>query len=95
VKAIPTLFAAVAGRENEQIVSILVEFEGGGTGELDATTLETRVRVDYPIDDVMLNRPVATTYRYTVTTIRADNRQDRDAQPRDGSAPVFYVIVVR
>jgi hypothetical protein len=94
-KAISTLFNPVAGREEEQIVSILVEFEGGGTAELNASSLEVPVRVDYPIDDVVLNRPVATAYRYTVTVIRANNRQDRDAQPRDGSADVFFVSVVR
>ena len=95
VKAIPTYFDTVGGREDEHIVSILIEFEGGGTAELSADSLEARVRVDHPIDDVILDRPVATAYRYTVTVIRASGRQDRDAEPRSGSAEVFFVSIVR
>ena len=95
VRAISTLYEAVTGREGERIVSILVEFEGRGTAELNATTLHAPVRVDYPIDDMILGRPVATAYRYTTMVIRANNRQDRDLQPRDGSAEVFFVSVVR
>jgi hypothetical protein len=95
VKAIKGWFDPVAGREAEQIVSILLEFEGGGTGELNADTLEARVRVDNPIDDVMLGRPVSTTYRYTVTLIRANGRQDRDAAPRESAAATFFVSVIR
>lgn len=95
VKAIATLFEPVAGREAERIVNILLEFEGGGTGELAADALEAKVRVDHPIDDVMLGRPVSPDYRYTVTVIRADGRQDRDASPREGSAATFFVSVIR
>jgi hypothetical protein len=34
-------------------------------------------------------------YRYTVTVIRADGRQDRDAAPRESSSSTFFVSVVR
>jgi hypothetical protein len=95
VKAITSLFDAVVGREAERIVSILLEFEGGGTGELNAAALEAKVRVDYPIDDVMLGRPVSSTYRYTVTVIRENGRQDRDPAPREASSGTFFVSVVR
>jgi hypothetical protein len=95
VKAIKTLFDPVAGREADQIVSILLEFEGGGTGELNAGVLEAKVRVDYPVDDVMLGRPVSSAYRYTVTVIRADGHQDRDGAPRESSSATFFVSVVR
>jgi hypothetical protein len=95
VKAIASLFDAVAGREDAKIVSILVEFEGGGTAELNAATPSAEVRVDYPIDDVVLGRPVSPTYRYTVTVVRANGVQERDAQPREASAALFFVSVVR
>ena len=95
VKAITTLFNAVAGREDEKILSILVEFEGGSTAELTASAPQAQMRVDYPIDDVILGRPVVARYRYTVTVIRANGRQDRDTQPREQSASVFFVSVVR
>jgi hypothetical protein len=95
VQAVATLFEPVAGREAERIVSILLEFENGGTGELESTSLEAQVRVDYPIDDVVLGRPVPTSYRYTVTVVRADGRQDRDAAPRVSSASTFFVSVTR
>ena len=95
VKAIATLFDAVAGREDERILSILIEFEGGGTAELTASAPQAQVRVDYPIDNVILGRPVVSSYRYTVTVVRANGRQDRDPQPREGSAGLFFVSVIR
>ena len=95
VKAVKTLFDPVQGRESERIVSILVEFESGGTAELTVDAADARVRVDYPIDDVILGRPVSPMYRYTVTVIRADGRQDRDAAPRESSSSTFFVSVVR
>jgi hypothetical protein len=95
VRAVDAYFAAVTGKEDERIVSILVEFEHGSMAELTASELQARVRVDYPIDDVILGRPVATNYRYTVTVIRANGDQERDPQPREGSADLFFVSVVR
>ncbi|AOY59982.1 hypothetical protein [Desulfococcus multivorans] len=95
VKAIPTLFTPVAGREDEQISVILVEFQGGGTAELTASRLEAQVRIDYPIDDVILRRGLDETYSYTVTVIRVNGRQDRDPEPRRQSAQLFYVSVLK
>jgi hypothetical protein len=94
-RAIGTLFAPIAGREDENILNILIDFEGGGTADLSATALEASVRIDYSIDDVVLGRSVSSIYRYTVTVVRANNRQDRDPQPREQSADLFFVSVVR
>jgi hypothetical protein len=93
VKALPSLFEPLAGRENEKIEVILVEFEGGGTAELKADQLEQQVRIDYPIDDVILRRAVDTSYRYTVTVIRKNGRQDRDAAPRQAAGRILFVSV--
>jgi hypothetical protein len=95
VKAVASSFEPAAGGEDAKIVSLVAEFEGGGTAELNATTLSAQVRVDYPIDDVILRRPVSMTYRYTVTIVRKNGVQERDAQPRQSSADLFYVSVVR
>lgn len=95
VKAIANLFQPIPGRESEQIVAILIDFEGGGSGELNAGQLEAEVRIDYPIDDVILRRNINTTYRYTVTVIRANGNQEQDAEPRQQSARTFFVSVQR
>ena len=95
VKAIATLFDPVAGREAEQILHILVAFEDGDTADLHPSNLEARVRVDHPIDDVILGRPVDPAYRYTVTVIRSNGQQDLDPEPRHGTADLFFVSVVK
>ncbi|HSN19254.1 MAG TPA: hypothetical protein VLS49_01165 [Usitatibacter sp.] len=95
VRIVPSVFDAVQGREDARIAAVLVAFEGGGTAELNATTTSAQVRIDYSIDDVVLRRPVSGTYRYTVTVVRANGTQDADPQPREQSAQVFYVSVVR
>jgi hypothetical protein len=96
VRAIPTLFDAVAGREEEKILSILVNIEGSRTAELTASSPDAQVRVNLPVDDVILGRPAAAaSCRYTVTVIRANGRQDHDPEPREQSGSVFFVPVTR
>jgi hypothetical protein len=95
VKAIPNLFEPIDGRPGDQIVVILVEFEGGGTAELKAGQVEARVRIDYPIDDVILRRVVDSSYRYRVTVVRADGRQQVDPELRQQTARIFFVNVVK
>src|SRR5439155_363201 len=63
VKTVPGVFNQVPDHPDDQIVALLVDFEGGGTAELNATTLAAAVRVDFPIDDVILRRPVTTSGR--------------------------------
>ena len=89
----PSVFEAVAGKEGQQVQSVLVEFEGGGTTELTGSAPTAQARVDYPIDDVVLGRPVSSTYRYTVTVVRANGEQQRDSQPRQGSSDILFVSV--
>ena len=94
VKAIPTLFEAMPGREAERIVSVLVHIEGSPTEELTAAALERKVHVNLPIDDVILERPVSSTFRYTLTVIRANGRQETDQQPREQFGDLFYLPLV-
>jgi hypothetical protein len=94
VRAIPpSAFEEVGGREGEQVHSVVVEFEGGGTIELTGDALIADARVDYPIDDVVLGHPVSSTYRYTVTVVRANGDQKRDDHPRQGTSDILYVSV--
>lgn len=95
VKAIPSLFTPVTGREDEQIAVILVEFQGGGTAELTAVKLEATVKIDYPIDNVILRNTIDESYAYTVTIIRANGEQDSDPEPRRQNAQLFYVNVLK
>ena len=76
-------------------MALLVDFEGGGTAELNATTLAAAVRVDFPIDDVILRRPVTTKVVYRLTVVRASGVQQRDPEPRQPNGRTFYVSVQR
>ncbi len=95
VKAVATLFQPVTGREDEQILHILVTFDGGDTADLHEGHLEESVRLDHPIDDVILGRPVDTKYHYTVTVVRANGEQDVDPEPRQEVAELFFVSVTK
>ena len=70
-----------------------MEFENGGTADLIPANPESKVRIDYPIDDVVLGRPIDNTYRYSVTVIRADGTQERDPASRTGTARVLVLSV--
>jgi hypothetical protein len=93
VKASPSLFEPVAGRDGDRIVLVSAELEGGGTAQLSASQLEAKVRVDHAIDDVILRRPIDGSYRYTLTIVRANGHQERDAEPREHSAPELWIAV--
>lgn len=92
VWATASLFLARPDRDT--IAAIMVAFEGGGTVQLTAASLSAAARIDYPVDDVVLRRPVSDKYRYTVTVVHEQGDQVVDAQPREGSAQTFYVSVV-
>lgn len=95
VKTVPGVFNQVPDHPDDQIVALLVDFEGGGTAELNATTLAAAVRVDFPIDDVILRRPVTTKVVYRLTVVRASGVQQRDPEPRQPNGRTFYVSVQR
>jgi hypothetical protein len=100
VKVLRTLFDLVPNQEADQIRLIVVTFEGGGTVKLGPGVgtgdfVEGTVRIDYPIDDVILNRPVSPEYRYTRTVIRAGRDPQRDPKPITGSGECLYLDVAR
>jgi hypothetical protein len=94
VNVVPGVFVPVADRPDDQIVAVQVAFEGGGTADLSADKLTEQVRVDYPIDDVVLRHEVDTSYRYRVTVIRASGVQQTDPEPSPPSrSPSLWVSV--
>lgn len=93
VRAVAGNFTPPSGRETEQIVAILFEFVGGSTVELSASQLEAQVRVDYPIDSVVLGQTVSETCSYVQRVIRANGDQQVDAMPRSSSATIIYAQV--
>ncbi len=95
VKAAPVLFQPIPDRPDDQILSILVDFEGGDTVELNETNLVQKARIDYPFDDVILRHAVDTRYRYSKRVVRADGRQERDPAPTEQDVGTFFVEVVR
>ena len=74
---------------------ILVAFQGGGTAELSAAQLEAKVRIDYPVDDVILGRSMDDHYTYTVTVIRAEGPHEEDEQPHRQNSSTFFVNVIK
>lgn len=92
VRALSFLFVAPAGRPGDQVVAILVDFEGGETVDMSADKTQAFARIDYPFEDVM-NRKVAGDggYRYTRTVVRADGRQDVDAEPQTGDTDILFL----
>jgi hypothetical protein len=87
-------FAAPPDRPNDQIVEILVDFEEGDFARLSAGNREARARVNHPFADVLLRRPVASTYTYRVTLLFKDGRQTTSS-PRQRSEELFFVEVER
>jgi hypothetical protein len=94
VNIVPGVFQPIADRPDDQIVAVQVAFEGGGTAELSAAELTDQVRVNYPIDDVVLRHRVDTAYRYRVTVIRVSGEQRTDPEPSPPSrSPSLWVSV--
>ncbi len=93
VRAVAGNFAPPSGRESDQIVAILFEFVGGRTVELSASQLEAEVRIDFPVDAVVLGQTVSESYSYVQRVIRANGGQLVDAVPRSSSATIIYAQV--
>ncbi|NTU81931.1 MAG: hypothetical protein HGA45_21560 [Chloroflexales bacterium] len=94
VVAAEGLFVAPADRPDDQIVEILVDFEEGDFARLTASVREGRARVNHPFADVLLRRPISSTYTYRVTVLRKSGRQTT-SDPRQRSEELFYVEVER
>jgi hypothetical protein len=78
VKTMASVFQPPVGREQEQIVAILVDFEQSDTVELNAQILSATARVMLSIQDHLLNRTGFDRYRYKLQVIRRNgNRTEK------------------
>jgi hypothetical protein len=87
-------FAAPAGKPEDQIAEILVDFEEGDYVRLTPAALEGRARVNHPFADVILRRPITSQYTYRVTLLFADGRQ-KTGNPRQRNEELFFAEVER
>lgn len=92
VMAVSILFNAPPDRPQDQIHTLMVEFEGGNTVVLDQNTLTGTSRIDYPFDDVILRKvEFDDNYRYSRTIVRIDLRTERDAEPKTSNAQTLLL----
>jgi hypothetical protein len=80
VQVVAGIFAVPQDRPGDQIISVIVAIEGGGSATLDAIHLSAPVRIDYPIDDVLLGNTAPDGYTYLTTVVRADGREHTSDQ---------------
>jgi hypothetical protein len=96
VKTPASTFSIPAGRAAERIVSLVVDFEGGVSVELNANQLEAKVDVPQPVTNLVLRKENAGSYRYKVNVIRANGQQNRDAdwRPPETTTILFPAVQV-
>ncbi len=94
VVAADVFFDAVADRPDEQIVSIFVHFEGGDSIELTADIPRMTARIDYLVDDLVLNRETDPNYRYSIEVIRM-NGVDPRSESVSGKFDLLLINVRR
>lgn len=95
VEAEPTLFEPLPDKPENQITAIYVDFDQGSTARLTAAEPRATVQVDYPINDVILQRPIDAWYSYWVAIQRKSGDVEHDEQARTGRAAIFAVDVVK
>ena len=94
VVAADVFFEVVEERPDEQIVSIFVHFEGGDSVELTAGEPRSTARIDYLVDDLVLNRETDSGYRYAVEVVRM-NGVDPRSDSLDGKFDLLLINVGR
>jgi hypothetical protein len=94
VRALPALFQAASDRPTDAIGALTVEFEGGGTVELNPEHLSAEADLRLPIADLVLRRADQGVYRYRVTLIRASG-QSADPEWRSATTTILFPEVQR
>jgi hypothetical protein len=82
VKTPASTFSIPAGHAAQRIVSVVLDFDGGTSVELNANKLEANVNLQQPVTNLVLHKDSAGEYRYKVTVIRANGEQNRDSDWR-------------
>lgn len=75
ISALPDWFEASAVQSDTQIRVILVEFEKGGTVQLDPGNLSAEAEIRLPLKDMILHNLDEGAYRYKVTLILQKGRK--------------------
>lgn len=74
VQAVPTMFDPPAGKPDDQVQAILVQFENGNTVQLAPGKLEAQAAVRVPVSDLVLRKSGVATYRYRCQVVRRSGR---------------------
>lgn len=80
VKTFKELFNSPPLRPQDQIISILVDFERSDTVELTAQKLNVTAKLTLPIKDLVVRQVDAGVYRYKLEVIRHSRKQTYDWQ---------------
>lgn len=89
VKTFKALFAAPAAQPEQQLMAIVLDFEGGLSIELNADQLEQKIKLPVPIANYVLRRADVGSYRYKMSVIRL-NGQTRDSEYRTDDTGTLF-----
>jgi hypothetical protein len=78
VKTFPAIFKPPPANPDDQIIAIVLDFEGGVSIELNENQLERQIRLPVPLASFVLRRATAAQYRYKMNIVRLSG-QTRDA----------------
>jgi len=92
VKTFPQTFAARADAPQQQVLSVVVDFDDGSTVELTANQLEVPTTVPVPVVGFVLGTELRQTYRYKVTVVRLAG-PTTDADWRTGESGILFPAI--
>jgi len=89
VKTFKAMFAAPAARPEQQVMAIVLDFEGGLTVELNADQLDQKIQLPVPVANYVLRRADVGSYRYKMNVIRLSG-QSRDTDWRTDDTGTLF-----
>lgn len=89
VKTFKPTFAEQPDKPQTQIMSVVVDFQGGASVELTAEALEVTVKVPVSLSGFILGREEVLQYQYKVTVARL-NGATTDAEWRKGESGILF-----
>lgn len=89
VKTFKAMFAAPAAQPEQQVMAIVLDFEGGLTVELNADQLEQKIKLPVPVANYVLRRADVGSYRYKMSVIRLGG-QTRDTDWRTDDTGTLF-----
>ncbi len=95
VKTFKQKFDPPPDNADNQIMAVVVDFEGGASAELNADNLERAVPLPLPIADYVLRKPDQGQYRYKVRVIRLSGETGDTEWRTDSKTPLFVYPSVK